>query len=134
MVEPSLNKLEVAPREAVMEAARRFAGALAETEPFIEFEQALYAFRHDAGAQQAIRDFREKQASLKAMLALNALSPQDRQALQELADRVNNRPSVQRYNQAQMALAALCQQIGDQLSQAAGVDFAAACRTGGCCG
>ncbi len=134
MVEPSVNDLEVAPREAVMEAARQFAGALAETPQFIEFEKALYAFRHDDGAQLAIRDFREKQASLKAMLALNALSPEDRQVLQELADRVNNRPSVLRYNQAQLALAALCQQIGDQLSEATGVDFSAACRTGGCCG
>ena len=65
---------------------------------------------------------------------LDAVSPEDRQELQALADRVNQQPSVIAYNQAQGALVALSQELGDLLSKAIGLDYASVCRTGGCCG
>jgi len=130
----TFNDLEVAPKSAVMQAGKQFAGALAETEQFQAFEQALFIFRQDAEAQSAIQRFRNKQASLKAMLMLNAVSAEDRQELQDLVDQVNQRPSVIEYNRAQAALVSMSQELGDLLSKAVGLDYASVCRTGGCCG
>jgi cell fate (sporulation/competence/biofilm development) regulator YlbF (YheA/YmcA/DUF963 family) len=134
MVETTWNDLEVASKEVVMQAARQFAEVLAEAPQFQAFEQALFTFRQDAEAQSAIQEFQKKQASLKALLMLNAVSAEDRQELQTLLDRVNQQPSVIAYNQAQGALVAVTQELGDLLSKAIGLDYASVCRTGGCCG
>lgn len=134
MADTTWNDLEVASKEVVMQAARQFAGALAESPQYQAFEQALFTFRQDAQAQSAIQDFQNKQASLKGLLMLNAVSPEDRQELQTLADRVNQQPSVIAYSQAQKDLVAVSQELGDLLSNAIGLDYASSCRTGGCCG
>ena len=134
MVETTWNDLEVASKEVVMQAARQFAEVLAEAPQFQAFEQALFTFRQDAEAQSAIQEFQKKQASLKALLMLNAVSVEDRQELQTLLNRVNQQPSVIAYNQAQGALVAVSQELGDLLSKAIGLDYASVCRTGGCCG
>jgi len=134
MADTTWNDLEVASKEVVMQAARQFAGALAESPQYQAFEQSLFAFRQDAQAQSAIQDFQNKQASLKGLLMLDAVSAEDRQELQALADRVNQQPSVIAYSQAQKDLVAVSQEIGDLLSNAIGLDYASVCRTGGCCG
>lgn len=134
MVDTTWNDLEVASKEVVMQAARQFAEVFAEALQFLAFEQALFNFRQDAEAQSAIQDFQKKQASLKALLMMNAESAEDRQELQTLVDRINQQPSVIAYNQAQGALVAVSQELGDRLSQAIGLDYASVCRTGGCCG
>ncbi len=134
MVDTTWNELEVASKSTVMQTARQFAEALVDTVQFRTFEQAYYNFRQDAEAQSAIQGFQKKQASLKVLLMLNAVSAEDRQELQTLLDRVNQRQSVIEYNQAQQALVSISQEIGDQLSQAIGLDYGNSCRTGGCCG
>lgn len=134
MADTTWNDVEVASKEVVMQAARQFAGALAESPQYQAFEQALFTFRQDTQAQSAIQDFQNKQASLKGLLMLDAVSPEDRQELQALADRVNQHPSVIAYSQAQKDLVAASQELGDLLSNAIGLDYASACRTGGCCG
>ena len=134
MADTTWNDLEVASKEVVMQAARLFAEALADTPQYQAFEQALFTFRQDAQAQSAIQDFQNKQASLKGLLMLNAVSAEDRQELQALADRVNQQPSVIAYSQAQNDLVAISQELGDLVSNAIGLDYASVCRTGGCCG
>lgn len=134
MVETTWNDLEVASKEVVMQAARQFAEVLAEVPQFQAFEQALFNFRQDAEAQSAIQEFQKKQASLKGLLMLDAVSAEDRQELQALVDRVNQQPSVIAYNQAQAELVGISQNLGDLLSKAIGLDYASVCRTGGCCG
>ena len=134
MVDTTRNDLEVAPKEVVMQVARQFAEVFAEAPQFQAFEQALFKFRQDADVQSAIQDFQKKQALLKALLMLNAVSAEDRQELQTLAERVNQQSSVIAYNQAQGALVAVSQELGDLLSKAIRLDYASACRTGGCCG
>jgi cell fate (sporulation/competence/biofilm development) regulator YlbF (YheA/YmcA/DUF963 family) len=134
MVDTTWNDLEVAPRSAVMQAARQFAETLGETPQFREFLQSNFNFRQDAEAQSAIHEFQKKQASLKALLMLNAVSDEDRQELQRLQDRFYHQPSVLRYSKAQEELMVVCQGIGDTLSEAIGLDYGSSCRTGGCCG
>lgn len=131
------NDLEVASKEVVMQSARQFAEALADTTQFHEFEQAYMDYRQDSEAQSALREFQQKQASLKALRRNNAVSEVDRQELQRLQDRFNHQPSVLRYAKAQEEVIALSQEIGDILSNAIGLDYVTACssnKAGGCCG
>ena len=101
MLDTAWNDLEVAPKSAVMGAAKQFAEVFADTSQFHEFEQAYLAFRQDTEAQSAIQEFQKKQASLKALLMLNAVSDEDRDELQRLQDRFYRQPSVLRYAKAQ---------------------------------
>ena len=128
------NDLEIAPRSAVMQTAKQFAEVLAETPQFRAFEQSYFNFRQDAQAQAAIREFQKKQASLKALLMLNAVSDEDQQELQRLQEQYYHQPSVVQYAKAQEELVALSQEIGDFLSKAIGLNYGSSCKTGGCCG
>jgi len=128
------NDIEVAPRSAVMQSAKQFAEILSETPQFREFEQSYFNFRQDTEAQNAIQEFQKKQASLKALLMLNAVSDEDRQDLQRLQERFAQQTSVLRYTNAQEELIKMCQEIGDQLSKAMGLSYGDSCKIGGCCG
>lgn len=134
MDDTTRNDLEVAPISAVMQAAKNFAEAVAETPQFKAFEQAYFAYRKDPQAQTALREFQKKQSSLKALLVLNAVGDEDRQELERLKNQFYNRSSVLQYVKAQDDLVAISQEIGDLLSEAIGLDYGSSCRTGGCCG
>jgi cell fate (sporulation/competence/biofilm development) regulator YlbF (YheA/YmcA/DUF963 family) len=128
------NELEIASASTVMHAARQFAQALVETEQFQAFERAYDQFRRDAQAQSSLSAYQQKQWSLKALLMLNAVSEEDRRELQRLQNEFYSQPAVVQYIRAQEELTRLCQLIGDQISDAIGIDYGSACRTGGCCG
>lgn len=128
------NDLEIAPRSTVMEAAKQFAKVLGDTPQFREFEQSYIDYRSDTEAQSAIEQFQKKQASLKALLMLNAVSEEDQQEMKRLQDQFYHQPSVLRYTKAQEELKVICQEIGDLLSKGIGLDYGASCKTGGCCG
>lgn len=134
MGDTQLNDLEVASREVVMQAAEQFAGVFTETSQYQAFEKAYRAYRQDAAAQSTLEEFQKKQASLKGLLMLNAVSEEDQKELQRLHDRFYQQPAVVQYAQAQAGLVALGQELGDLLSKSIGLDFGTSCRTGGCCG
>lgn len=121
------DDIEIAPAEVVKHAARDFAAALSETPQFKAFEQAAERFRKDQAAQQALSAYQEKQQSLRALLMLNALSAEQRVELERLQNAFVNHPAVQDYFGAQTELAALCQTLGDMLSESIGLNYAAAC-------
>lgn len=125
--------IEIAPASVVMQAARDFAAALAETPRFKAFEQAAFAFRQDRAAQQAMQAYQEKQQSLRALLMLNALSDEQRDEFERLQNAFISQPIVQEYFNAQAELASLCQAMGDALSELIGLNYAAACGVS-CCG
>lgn len=127
------DDIEIAPIEVVKRAARDFAAALSETPQFKAFEQAAERFRKDQAAQQAMSAYQEKQQSLRALLMLNALSAEQRAELERLQNAFVNHPAVQDYFGAQTELAALCQTLGDMLSESIGLNYAAACGVS-CCG
>lgn len=130
----SWNELEVASKTVVMNAAHGFVETLTETTQYREFEDSYQAFQQDSEAQKAYQTLREKQESLKAMMMLNALEEGDRQELKNLEDRFLGQASVKSYIEAQNSLISLCQEIGDILTDAVGLNFGLACRVGGCCG
>lgn len=133
MEEIAFDNLEIAPPSAVRQAARDFAGALAETPQFKAFELADLTFRQDQAAQQAMQAYLDKQQSLRAMQMLNALSAEQRDELERLQNAFISQPIVREYFNAQAALASLCQALGDTLSESIGLNYAAACGVS-CCG
>jgi cell fate (sporulation/competence/biofilm development) regulator YlbF (YheA/YmcA/DUF963 family) len=126
------NELELAPASVVKQAARDFAATLVETPQFKIYEEAADRLNRDVEAQRAIEAFETKQQSLQAMLMLNAVSEADQAELQRLQRAFSSLPAVVAYFQAQADLMTLCQATGDLLSQAIGLDYAAACGSG-CC-
>jgi cell fate (sporulation/competence/biofilm development) regulator YlbF (YheA/YmcA/DUF963 family) len=128
----ALNELELAPPEVVIQSARDFAVALAETPQFRTFEAATDRLNNDLIAQRAMEAYQTKQESLQTMLMLNAVSAEERADLEQLRLAFMNQPSVVMYFQAQADLMAICQASADWLSEAIGLNFAVACGSG-CC-
>jgi len=128
----ALNELELAPPEVVNQSARDFAVALVETPQFKTFEAATDRLNNDLIAQRAMEAYQTKQESLQTMLMLNAVSAEERADLEQLRMAFMNQPSVVMYFQAQADLMAICQASADWLSEAIGLNFAAACGSG-CC-
>lgn len=128
------NLVKIVPRELVMESAKHFAEVFENTPQFQEFTQAYFAFRQDEELQKTLQEFQKKQVSLRALLALNAVSEEDRLEIKNLRDKYTQQPSYVRYANAQEKLVELGQEIGDYLTNAIGLDFGDSCKTGGCCG
>lgn len=127
------DDIEIAPASVVKRAARDFAAALSETPQSKAFKQAAEQFRQDQSAQEAFKAFQEKQMSLRPLLMLNALSPEQRSELESLQSAFVNQPVVQEYFKAQTEFASLCQTLGDAISESIGLNYAAACGVS-CCG
>ena len=125
--------IEIASTSIVKQSARDFAAAIAETPQFKAFEQAAYTFRNDQAAQQAMQALQQKQQSLRPLMQLNALSNYQREELMELQSAFTSQTVVQEYFSAQAELTTLCQALGDELSGAIGLNYAAACAAS-CCG
>ncbi len=132
MTDVALNELELAPLEVVRQSTRDFAAALAETPQFQAYEEAAERLNHDVEAQRVIDAFQAKRQALQAQLLLNAVSEADQAELQRLQDAFSSMPAVMAYAQAQAELMTICQTAADVLSQAVGLNYAAACGSG-CC-
>ncbi len=128
-----LSDFDIAPPEVVQQAAHDFAAALAAVPQFKAFEEAAHAFQQDKAAQSALQAYQAKQQALQMMLMLNAISAEDRAELTRLYQAFAGRPSFQAYVRSEADLRTLCQEAGDLLSRHIGLDYAAACRSGGCC-
>lgn len=127
------DEFEVATASVVKQAARDFAVALYESEPYQAFVSAANRLEHDPRAQEAIRAFQEKQQSLQMMFMLNAVSAQERAELENLHKQMLAEASVIDYVKAQSTLTFLCQQLAGRLSSRIYLDYASACGAS-CCG
>ena len=127
------DNIETAPLSVVLSAARNFAAALVETPQYKAFEQAAERFRQDQTAQQAMEAYSQKQIEYRPLLMLNALSVEQSAELESLKNAFVDRAVVQEYSKAQTGLVALCQALGDALSESIGLNYAAACGVS-CCG
>lgn len=129
-----VNDLEVASKSVVKVSAKQFTEVLTETPQYREFEESYRKFSNDEEAQEIYGALKQKQESLRMMMMLNAVDEADRLELEELEKKFYENGLVSRYLEAQEALLATCQQVGDVLSDAVGLDFGTSCRVGGCCG
>ncbi|HEX2995060.1 MAG TPA: YlbF family regulator [Anaerolineales bacterium] len=133
MEDQTFDNIEIAPPSAVLAAARDFAAALADMPQFKAFEDIAERFRHNLMAQQAMSAYQEKQKAWRALIMLNALSPEQSTELESLKNAFFDQPVVQEYLKAQTDLTTLCQALGDMLSEPVGLNYAAACGVS-CCG
>ena len=132
MSDSYLNELELAPPGVVRQSAHDFATALAETPQFQALEAATECLNHDPAARQILQALEAKQQALEPLLLLNSVSVEERAELEQLRLAFVNQPSVAAYFQAQADLKAICQAAADWLSEAIGLNYAAACGSG-CC-
>lgn len=128
-----LSELDMADPTVVRAAAHHFAAALAESPQYKAFEQVAERFRRDHSAQQALQAYQEKQNAWRALIMLNALSPEQQTELESLQKAFVSHPLVQEYLKAQVNFASLCQILGDVISESIGLNYAAACGVS-CCG
>jgi cell fate (sporulation/competence/biofilm development) regulator YlbF (YheA/YmcA/DUF963 family) len=124
---------ETATLETAKRAAHDFAASVAETPQFKAFEQAAERFRRDLTAQEAMQAYQQKEQSLRVLLMLKEASAEQRADLDVLYQAFVTLPSVMEYSKAQSELAALCQTLGDMVSEFIGLDYAASCGAS-CCG
>jgi cell fate (sporulation/competence/biofilm development) regulator YlbF (YheA/YmcA/DUF963 family) len=129
----TINELEIASKSVVMNYARKFLKALAESPQFQEFEHAYQTFNQDKEAKSKYREMVDKQRLIR-MMAPNAIDENELKEYQKLEDLFYKLDSVQQYIKAQEILVSLSQEIGDILSEATGLNFALATKVGGCCG
>jgi len=125
--------VETVTLETVKRAAHGFAASLAETPQFKAFEHASERFRQDGTAQEAMRAYQQKEQSLRVLFMLKEASAEQRADLDALYQAFVTIPSVVEYSRTQSELAALCQTLGDMLSESIGLDYAASCGAS-CCG
>ena len=136
MDDMTMNDLEVASNEVIMQTARVFAETLAGSDQFNEFEQSYDSYRQDMDAQSAFREYQLKRVELQTKSRSGSLDDKDREVLFLLQTKALSQPSFVRYGKAQESLVEMCQKIGDLLSKTIDLDYSDACKisSGGCCG
>jgi len=130
----SYNELELAPASVVLESARQYAEAFTNTPQYQNFVKAYNAFLEDDLAQGILNQLRQKQEQMHNQRLSAPISEEDQAEVKRLHQALYEQATVKVYLAAQNELVTLAQEQGDALSEALGLDFAAICRTGGCCG
>ncbi|GAP10089.1 uncharacterized conserved protein [Bellilinea caldifistulae] len=128
------NELELAPASVVLESARQYAEAFTNTPQYQNFVKAYNAFLEDDLAQGILNQLRQKQEQMHNQRLSAPISEEDQAEVKRLNQALYEQATVKVYLAAQNELVTLAQEQGDALSEALGLDFAAICRTGGCCG
>ena len=133
MINDPIKEINIASGTEVKQTAHDFASALAETQPFKNYEQATLRFHQDASTQKDMQEYREKQQSLRPQMKKDAVNPTDQAELEHLHDAWLAHATVLEYLEAQEELVAFCQSLGDLLTEMLGLDFPGTCVTS-CCG
>ncbi|HEX7620076.1 MAG TPA: YlbF family regulator [Anaerolineales bacterium] len=120
------EELETAPAIVAKQPAHDFAAVLAESQQFKNYEESTLRFRQDEAAQKDMQAYREKQQSLRPLMKINAVNTTDQAELERLYNAWIAHSSVLEYLEAQSVLTALCQSLGDMLSEMLGMDFSTA--------
>jgi cell fate (sporulation/competence/biofilm development) regulator YlbF (YheA/YmcA/DUF963 family) len=129
--------LEAATRAAEAEAlaaAGTFGAILRASPEFSALLAADRAISADAAATAAITAFGNLQAELRTEAMMGILTAAQRAELEGLQKAMLAVPTVASYVAATAAFQAICRETADVVSAQIGIDFAANCRSGGCCG
>jgi cell fate (sporulation/competence/biofilm development) regulator YlbF (YheA/YmcA/DUF963 family) len=129
--------LAAAPRVAEAEAltaAGTFGAVLRASPEFAALLVAENALAADAKANEAIEAFQSRQAELRPELMMRVLAVAQRAELERLQKAMLTIPTVADYVAATAAFQSVCRETAVVVSAQIGIDFAANCRSGGCCG
>ena len=119
-------------------AARTAPGPFGEAHPgrpeFAALLAAESALSADATANAAIEAFGNVQAELRTEAMMGILTAAQRAELERLQKAMLAVPTVATYIAATATFQAVCRETAAVVSAQIGIDFAANCRSGGCCG
>jgi cell fate (sporulation/competence/biofilm development) regulator YlbF (YheA/YmcA/DUF963 family) len=128
---------EAAPRTAetqVFLSAGTFGTALRGSPEFVRLRAAGAALGADDAAQEAIQAFNGCQSELQLEIRLGTLDAAQQAQLEGFQAAMLAFPTVAEYLAAQTAFEEICRETATLVSTEIGIDFAANCRSGGCCG
>ena len=129
--------LEAATRAAetqVLLAAGAFGTALRGSPELLRLREAGAALGTDDAAQEAIQAFNGCRSELGLEIRLGTLDASQQAQLEGFQAAMLAFPTVATYLAAQTAFEAICRETATLVSSEIGIDFAANCRSGGCCG
>lgn len=140
MLSPTIQQaadLSAATRTAEVEAfgaAGTFGAVLRASPEFAALIAAEQALTVDATANAAIEAFNDLRAELRAEIMLGALDDAQTSRLERVQGAMLAVPSVATYVAATAAFQAICRETAAVVTAQIEIDFAANCRSGGCCG
>jgi Protein of unknown function (DUF964). len=140
MLSPTIQQaadLSAAARTTEVEAfaaAGTFGAVLRASPEFTALLAAEQALSEDATANAAIEAFNNLRAELRAEIMLGALDDAQSAELERVQGAMLAVPSVATYVAATAAFQAICRETAAVVTAQIGIDFAANCRSGGCCG
>ena len=117
-----------------LSAAGTFGAALRASPEFAALLAANEALSADASATAAIEAFGARQAQLRTEAMMGVLTAAQRADLERLQKTMYGIPTVAAYVAATEAFGAVCRETAAVVTAQIGIDFAANCRSGGCCG
>ena len=118
----------------VLLAAGAFGTALRGSHEFDRLREAGAALGADVAAQQAIEAFNRCRSELELEIRLGTLNSAQRADIERLQAAMLGFPTVAEYVTAQSVFEEICRETATLVSGEIGIDFAANCRSGGCCG
>lgn len=118
----------------ILAAADAFGAALRASPEFASLQRAGDVLTADFEANAAINALKRRQIDLRTETMLGTLNAAQRAELERLEEAMLACPAVTAYLDAQMAFQAVCRETAEVVSAQIGIDFAANCRAGGCCG
>jgi cell fate (sporulation/competence/biofilm development) regulator YlbF (YheA/YmcA/DUF963 family) len=115
-------------------AAGTFGTALRASPEFVRLLAAGASLGADDAAQEAIDAFNTLQSELRLEIRMGVLDAAQRANLQRVQATMLAFPTVSEYVAAQTDFEGICRETAALVTSEIGVDFAANCRSGGCCG
>jgi cell fate (sporulation/competence/biofilm development) regulator YlbF (YheA/YmcA/DUF963 family) len=129
-----LGAVSRATETEVLLAAGTFGTALRRGPEFERLRAAGAALGVDDAAQEAIEAFNRCQSDLQLEMRLGKVDARQQAEFDGFQAAVFAFPTVAEYVAAQSAFEAICRETATLVSSEIGIDFAANCRSGGCCG
>src|SRR5450830_58799 len=115
-------------------AAGAFGTALHSSPQFARLRTAGAALGTDEAAQEAIEAFNTCRSELQFEIRLGTLGVSQQAAIERVQAAMLAFPTVAEYLAAQSSFEEICRETAALVSSEIGIDFAANCRSGGCCG
>lgn len=115
-------------------AAGAFGSALRESPEFVRLRTAGADLGADDAAQEAVEAFNRCHSELELEIRLGTLDAGQRAEIEQLQAAMLAFPTVAEYLAAQSVFEGICGETAELVSGEIGIDFAANCRAGGCCG
>ena len=115
-------------------AAGTFGTALRETPAFVRLHETGAGLSVDDAAQEAIEAFNGCRADLQIEIRLGTLDAEQGAEIERLQSAMLAFPTVAEYLAAQAEFEEICRETAGLVTGEIGIDFAANCRAGGCCG